>query len=101
MTLLLSRAEVAALLDPESAMAAIARALVEEVEGTASHMPPYGGSAQRLRTPRTVGGGLHQIGRWGLRVGGVALLFNLEAGGTTSPPLAIMGYPFGNLRVGA
>jgi alanine dehydrogenase len=101
MTLLLTRAEIQHLLNPASAMRALEQVLLEEVEGTASHMPPYGGSAQRLRTPRMVGGGLHQMGRWGLRVGSLAMLWDLNDKSPVAPPVAIMGYAFSSLRVGA
>ena len=100
MTLLLSRQDVADLLDPQSAMSILEGAMREEVAGTASHMPPYGGSSQTLRTPRLVGGGLHSLGRWGLRGGGVAVLFDVSTN-PNSAPVAILGYRFGNLRVGA
>jgi alanine dehydrogenase len=100
--LLLSRSEVDSLIDPLPAMAALEAVMVEEVAGTASHMPPYGGTAQRLRTPRIVGGGLHTLGRMGLRAGGIVTLFDLQQGGAmTGEPLAVMGYGLGNLRVGA
>jgi alanine dehydrogenase len=75
--------------------------MVEEVAGTASHMPPYGGTAQRLRTPRIVGGGLHTLGRMGLRAGGIVTIFDLHSSEMTGEPLAILGYGLGHLRVGA
>jgi ornithine cyclodeaminase len=101
MTLLLARRDIEGLLDPETAMTVLETAMREEVAGTATHMPPYGGTTQELRTPRLVGGGLHGLGRWALRGGGIAVLFDVGSGNPNRPPRAIVGYGFGNLRVGA
>jgi len=99
-TLLLSRADVRALMTTEQAMEILASVAREEAEGTVVHMPPYGGASGTGIQMRVVGGGLLGMGRMGLRAGlgsTVSLLFDTRS----RKLLSIASSPFGQLRVGA
>ncbi|MPZ15254.1 MAG: hypothetical protein GEU73_12665 [Chloroflexi bacterium] len=100
MTLLVTRKEAERFLNAQTAMSVLEAAVREEADGTAIHAPPFGGASGSSRMVRMVGGALTQMGRAGIRAGlggAVALLYDMS----TSQLLAIVGYPFGNLRVGA
>lgn len=97
MTLLLKREELEGILDLEQALEVSRLAVLEEVAGTAVHMPGFGGSGGKRFIMRVTGGGLFGLGRMGIRAGSLTLLFDAE----TSEPLAIMDLPQGNLRLAA
>jgi alanine dehydrogenase len=99
MTLLLRRSEIAYLLDLHQAMRVLEQAFREQADGKVKQVPPL-----RLmnRGMRLVVGGLEAQNKNGFRVsvtGGesVALLFEISSGDL----LAVMGYPFSNLRISA
>jgi ornithine cyclodeaminase/alanine dehydrogenase-like protein (mu-crystallin family) len=99
MALLLRRSEVAELLDLRRAMSVLEQAFREQSGGKVKQAAPL-----RLmnRGMRMVVGGLEAQNKSGLRVsvtGGesLALLFEIGSGAL----LALMGYPFSNLRIGA
>jgi alanine dehydrogenase len=96
MALILREKEVEQLLDPLTAMEVLEPVMLEEVDGTSFHMPPFGGGSSRRRTMRFVGGGLYGLQRMGVRVGGEANLYDTETGKL----LAVIGYPWGVFRVG-
>src|SRR6266511_530928 len=85
MTLLLCASEVEDLITPLEAI----------------DVPQWGGaSAAGGRLVRFVGGGLKQLGRLGFRMGGsgsICVLYDIKSW----EMIAIVGYPFSNLRVGA
>ena len=97
MALILSKKDVEGLLDPVRAMQVLEAVMIEEIEGSTFHMPPFGGSSTRRRTFRTVGGGLYGLGRMGIRAEGQCTLYDTESGKL----LAFMSYGWGVLRVGA
>lgn len=97
MALVLSKKDVEGLLDPARAMDVLQAVMMEEVDGSTFHMPPFGGSSTRRRTFRTVGGGLYGLRRMGVRAGGHCTLYDTETGSL----LAFMAYGWGVLRVGA
>lgn len=102
MTLLLSRADVEDLIDPLQAIRVTEAVVLEELAGTTVHTPPFGGAhAAEGGLLRLVGGGLAGLGRMGIRAGlrgpNVALVYDMSSWDL----LAIVGYPFSNLRVGA
>ena len=97
MALVLSKDDVKGLIDIEAAMKALEPVMIEELEGSTFHMPPFGGSSTRRKTFRTVGGGLYGMGRMGIRSGGECSLYDTETGGLVS----IVSYQWGVLRVGA
>src|SRR5438067_3441726 len=97
MALVLGRKDVEGLLDPTRAMQVLEAVMLEEIEGSTFHMPPFGGSSTRRRTFRTVGGGLYSLGRMGIRAGGHCSLYDTESGKL----LAFMSFGWGVLRVGA
>lgn len=101
MTLLLRASDVEDLIDPLDAIEITADVVREQAEGSAIHMPQFGGAhTARGRLVRLVGGGLMQLGRLGFRMGGdgsVCVLYDTNS----TKMLAIVGYPFSNLRVGA
>ncbi len=99
MAILLRRAEIENLMDLRQAMAVLERTYNDQAQGRVNAIPPL-----RLmnRGIRLVAGGLSAENRLGLRVsvtggGALALLFEMTSGNL----LAIMGYPFGVLRIGA
>ena len=105
MTLLLTRAEVEALLDLPQAIELTTDVLREQAAGQVVAVPP-----RHVTVPngalRIVSGALVQSRRMGVRVGpaaalassrGTALLYDAETGEL----LAVMAYPFGTLRTGA
>jgi alanine dehydrogenase len=99
MTLLLRRSEVADLLDLRQAMQVLEQTFREQADGKVKQVPPL-----RLmnRGMRMVVGGLEGQDKNGIRVsvtGGdaLALLFEISSGNL----LALMGYPFSNLRISA
>jgi alanine dehydrogenase len=99
MTLLLRRSEVASLLDLRQAMRVLEQAFREQADGKVKQVPPL---RFMNRGMRMVVGGLEAQNKNGLRVsvtGGesVALLFEISSGEL----LALMGYPFSNLRISA
>ncbi|MEA2640457.1 MAG: hypothetical protein QOF51_1851 [Chloroflexota bacterium] len=100
MTLLLSRSDVRDLLSPEQAIEVVAQVVREEAEGTAVHMPPYGGQSGTGIPLRLVGGGLKGLGRMGIRVGlggAVSVLYDTNS----RELLSILASGFGSMRVGA
>lgn len=101
MTLLLRASEVEDLIDPLDAVEITSEVVREEAEGTTIHVPQWGGAhTAHGRLVRMVGGGLFQLGRLGFRMGGgpsVCVLYDTHS----TEMLAIVGYPFSNLRVGA
>jgi alanine dehydrogenase len=99
MTLLLRRSEVADLLDLRQAMRVLEQAFREQADGKVKQVPPL---RFMNRGMRLVVGGLEAQNKNGLRVsvaGGesIALLFEISSGDL----LAVMGYPFSNLRISA
>lgn len=99
MTLLLRRSEIANLLDLRQAMRVLEQAFREQADGKVKQVPPL---RFMNRGMRMVVGGLEAQDKNGLRVsvtGGesVALLFEITSGNL----IALMGYPFSHLRIGA
>ena len=99
MTLLLRRSEVADLLDLRQAMRVLEQTLREQSDGKVKQVAPL---RFMNRGMRMVVGGLEAQDKNGLRVsvtGGesMALLFEISSGDL----LALMGYPFSNLRISA
>jgi alanine dehydrogenase len=99
MTLLLRRSEVADLLDLRQAMRVLEQTFREQSDGKVKQAPPL---RFMNRGIRLVVGGLEAQNKNGLRVsvaGGesIALLFEISSGDL----LAVMGYPFSNLRISA
>ena len=99
MTLLLRRSEVADLLDLHQAMRVLEQTLREQSDGKVKQVAPL---RFMNRGMRMVVGGLEAQDKNGLRVsvtGGesMALLFEISSGDL----LALMGYPFSNLRISA
>lgn len=99
MTLLLKRSEISSLLDLKRAMAVLEQTFREQSDGKVGQVAPL-----RLmdRGMRMVVGALNAQNKTGFRVsvtGGeaMALLFGVESGEF----LALMGYPFSNLRISA
>ncbi|HLH25802.1 MAG TPA: ornithine cyclodeaminase family protein [Chloroflexota bacterium] len=108
MTLLLSQADVAGLLDLPQAMQATRQALREQAAGAVTAVPPRHVNVPRGAL-RIVSGALHQSQRMGVRLGPaagfvdasggdrmVALLYDSESGDL----LSVMAYPFSRLRTG-
>src|SRR5712692_1433176 len=99
MTLLLRRSEVSDLLDLGQAMRILERTFREQSDGKVKQVPPL---RFMNRGMRLVIGGLEAQNKNGLRVsvtGGeaIALLFEISSGDL----IAMMGYPFSELRIGA
>ena len=99
MALLLRRSEVADLLDLKQAMQVLEQTFREQADGKVKQVPPL---RFMNRGMRMVVGGLEAQNKNGLRVsvtGGesIALLFEVSSGDL----LAVMGYPFSNLRISA
>jgi ornithine cyclodeaminase/alanine dehydrogenase-like protein (mu-crystallin family) len=99
MALLLRRSEVADLLDLKQAMQVLEQTFREQADGKVKQVPPL---RFMNRGMRMVVGGLEAQNKNGLRVsvtGGesIALLFEVSSGDL----LAVMGYPFSNLRITA
>ena len=99
MTLLLHRSEVDGLLDLKQAMRVLKQTFREQSAGKVKQVPPL---RFMDRGMRMVVGGLEAQNKNGLRVsvtGGesIALLFEISSGEL----LAMMGYPFSNLRISA
>jgi ornithine cyclodeaminase/alanine dehydrogenase-like protein (mu-crystallin family) len=99
MALLLRRSEVADLLDLKQAMQVLEQTFHEQAGGKVKQVPPL---RFMNRGMRLVVGGLEAQNKTGLRVsvtGGesIALLFEISSGDL----LAVMGYPFSNLRISA
>ncbi len=99
MTLLLKRAEISSLLDLKRAMMVLEQTFREQSDGKVAQVAPL-----RLmdRGMRMVVGALEAQDKTGFRVsvtGGeaMALLFGIRSGDL----LALMGYPFSNLRISA
>ena len=99
MTLLLQRREISELMDLRQAMAVLEQTFREQADGKVTQVPPL-----RLmdRGMRLVVGGLLAQNKKGLRVsvtGGkaLALLFENSSGDL----IAVMGYPFSELRISA
>jgi alanine dehydrogenase len=101
MTLLLRASDVEDLIGPLDAIEVTAEVVREEAEGTTIHVPQWGGAHTAYgRLVRMVGGGLFGLGRLGFRMGGggsICVLYDTSS----TDMLAIVGYPFSNLRVGA
>jgi ornithine cyclodeaminase/alanine dehydrogenase-like protein (mu-crystallin family) len=99
MTLLLRRSEVADLLDLRQAMRVLEQTFREQAGGKVKQVPPL---RFMNRGMRMVVGGLEAQDKNGLRVSvtggdGLALLFEISSGNL----LALIGYPFSNLRISA
>src|SRR5262245_16389823 len=99
MTLLLRRSEVDGLLDLKQAMRVLKQTFREQSAGKVKQVPPL---RFMDRGMRMVVGGLEAQNKNGLRMsvtGGesIALLFEISSGEL----LAMMGYPFSNLRIRA
>ncbi len=99
MTLLLRRSDIADLLDLRQAMEVLEQTFREQAHGKVKQVPPL---RFMNRGMRMVVGGLEAQNKNGLRVsvtGGesLALLFEISSGDL----LAVMGYPFSNLRISA
>ena len=99
MTLILRQSEVAGLLDLRQAMAVLEQTFREQAAGQVKQVAPL---RFMNRGMRMVVGGLEAQNKNGLRVsvtGGeaLALLFEISSGKL----LALMGYPFSNLRISA
>ena len=99
MALFLRRSEVSGLLDLRRAMAVLAQTLREQSAGKVKQVPPL---RFMNRGMRMVVGALEAQDKTGLRVsvtGGdaLAMLFEISSGNL----LALMGYPFSNLRISA
>ena len=99
MTLLLRRSEVADLLDLRQAIQVLEQTFREQAGGKVKQVPPL---RFMNRAMRMVVGGLEAQNKNGFRVsvtGGesIALLFEISSGDL----LALMGYPFSNLRISA
>jgi alanine dehydrogenase len=99
MALLLRRSEVADLLDLKQAMQVLEQTFREQADGKVKQVPPLRFMNHGMRM---VVGGLEAQNKNGLRVsvtGGesIALLFEMSSGDL----LAVMGYPFSNLRISA
>jgi ornithine cyclodeaminase/alanine dehydrogenase-like protein (mu-crystallin family) len=99
MTLLLRRSEVADLLDLRQAIQVLEQTFREQADGKVKQVPPL---RFMNRAMRMVVGGLEAQNKNGFRVsvtGGesIALLFEISSGDL----LALMGYPFSNLRISA
>jgi ornithine cyclodeaminase/alanine dehydrogenase-like protein (mu-crystallin family) len=99
MTLLLRRSEVADLLDLGQAMRVLEQTFREQAGGKVKQVPPL---RFMYRGMRMVVGGLEAQDKNGLRVSvtggdGLALLFEISSGNL----LALIGYPFSNLRISA
>lgn len=99
MALLLARSEITKLLDLRAAMQILERVYHDQAQGGIDAVPPL-----RLmnRGIRLVAGRLNLQNRVGVRLSvtgsrALALIFEIESGKL----LAIMGYPFSNLRIGA
>jgi len=99
MALLLTRSEITKLLDLRTAMQVLERVYHDQARGGIDAVPPL-----RLmnRGIRLVAGRLNLQNRVGVRLSvtgsrALALVFEIESGNL----LAIMGYPFSNLRIGA
>lgn len=99
MALLLARSEITKLLDLRVAMQILERVYHDQAQGGIDAVPPL-----RLmnRGIRLVAGRLNLQNRVGVRLSvtgsrALALVFEIESGKL----LAIMGYPFSNLRIGA
>jgi ornithine cyclodeaminase/alanine dehydrogenase-like protein (mu-crystallin family) len=99
MTLLLRRSEISDLLDLRQAMPVLEQTFREQADGRVKQVPPL---RFMERGMRLVVGGLSAQNKNGLRVsvtGGesIALLFEIKSGDL----IAIMGYPFSELRISA
>lgn len=99
MTLILRQSEVTGLLDLRQAMTVLERTFREQAAGQVEQVAPL---RFMNRGMRMVVGGLEAQNKNGLRVsvtGGeaLALLFEISSGKL----LALMGYPFSNLRISA
>ena len=99
MTLLLRRSEVANLLDLRQAMHVLEQTFREQADGNVKQVAPL---RFMNRGMRMVVGGLEAQNKNGFRVsvtGGesIALLFEISSGDL----LAVMGYPYSNLRISA
>ncbi|HKY08588.1 MAG TPA: hypothetical protein VJQ55_10115 [Candidatus Binatia bacterium] len=99
MALLLRRAEISTLLDLKRAMGVLEQTFREQSAGKVKQVPPL---RFMNRGMRMVVGGLEAQDKTGLRLsvtGGesMALLFEISSGQL----IALMGYPFSNLRISA
>lgn len=106
MTLLLSRADVEAILPLSEAIALTREALLEQAAGTAVAVPPRHVAVGNGGALRIVAGALLGADRMGVRVGPAAALASSRAtallyDATSGDLLSVMAYPFGTVRTGA
>jgi alanine dehydrogenase len=80
MPLIVTPHEAAGLLDLDRAMRVLESMMIEESDGEAFHMPPFGGSKTKRRTFRIVGGGLYGRRRMGFRSSAGTNLFDTDTG---------------------
>jgi alanine dehydrogenase len=97
MVLLLTNADVEDLIDLPQAIEVMKTVALEEVQGTAVHMPTFGGNGGPRRVVRAAGGGLWGLERFSMRAGGLAMLTDMEGRET----LAVMDTSTINLRLSA
>src|SRR5687767_6864128 len=97
MARLLTKADVEGLVDLPQAIEVMRAVALEEVEGTAVHMPTFGGNGGPRRVVRAAGGGLWGLGRFSMRAGGLAMLMDMEG----SETLAVLETSTINLRLSA
>jgi ornithine cyclodeaminase/alanine dehydrogenase-like protein (mu-crystallin family) len=94
---MLKRSEVEPLLDLNEAIEVTKAVVLEEIAGSVIRMPPFGGQGWSRRILRIVGGGMFGVGRFGLRAGPLAMLYDADSW----EALAIMDLPTGDLRLSA
>ncbi len=99
MAILLKRSDLKGWLDPPQAMRVLDQTFRQQADGKVLQVPPL---RFMNRGMRMVVGGLEAQDKNGLRVsvtggGSLALLFEMSSGNL----LALMGYPFSNLRISA
>jgi alanine dehydrogenase len=97
LVLLLRRSDIEDLIDLPKAIEVMKTVALEEVKGTAVHMPTFGGNGGPRRVVRAAGGGLWGLDRFSMRAGGLAMLTDMEGRET----LAVLETGTINLRLSA